>query len=75
MEIEQLLDILRNYGLPIRNSNESIVIYAICVFVLSNLMLLCFVNVLIYFSVLLGYESLHVQNKETKKFKVLMIIK
>lgn len=62
----QILDLARSWGIGISNSNDPVVLYSVCIFILGIVMLLCFVNVVIYFSILLGLETQYVLNKIEK---------
>ena len=59
----QILDLVRSWVINIINSNDPLVLYSVCIFIFGVIMLLCFVNVVIYFSILLGLESQYVLNK------------
>ena len=65
-EMEILIKILNKFGIQITNQNESIVIYSICVFFLSLLILLTFLNILIYFSILISLEKDFIKSKLNK---------
>ena len=62
-----LLEILKNWGIDIFDSTTPPnVIFAVCIMILSVLSVLCFINILFYFVVLLIVDSQFVTDKINK---------
>nr|ADO51612.1 orf1 [Moniliophthora roreri] len=62
-DLNLIIELLKSFGIEVNSSNENIVMYAVCVFAFSVLILLSVVNLLIYFSILLGLENENIKSK------------